>query len=169
MPVRIAHVDRVICGVGVAVEVDAGEDGVPGVGGEEAAGEGVVISRVEVLQAVRRANDSLDRLLVRLTSVEALVDVGLSVEHGGAVGGERVSEGAVVMARGGLPSGHEEDEAITREMVLDAPRSDKSFTLRKSIAQGNHCPGSGLSPDSGQHPARLPAQSFGIKTELGCR
>jgi hypothetical protein len=53
MPVRIAHVDRVICGVGVAVEVDAGEDGVPGVGGEEAAGEGVVISRVEVLQAVR--------------------------------------------------------------------------------------------------------------------
>jgi TPR repeat protein len=34
--------------------------------------------------------------------VEALVDVGFAVEDGGAVGGERVSEGAVVVAQSDL-------------------------------------------------------------------
>jgi hypothetical protein len=36
VPIGIAEVDRIIIGIGIAVDVDAGEDGVPGVGGEEA-------------------------------------------------------------------------------------------------------------------------------------
>jgi len=80
MSAWITSIHRIIGGIGIAVEVDAGEDRVPGVGGEEAAEVGVVVAGVEVLQAG--------------LGVEALVDVGFAVEDGGAVGGARVSEGA---------------------------------------------------------------------------
>ena len=66
--------------------------------GEEAAEVGIVVAGMEVLQAG--------------LGVEALVDVGLAVEDGGAVRGERVTEGAVVVARGGLASGDEGDQAV---------------------------------------------------------
>ena len=64
MPIPVAAIDRIVGGIGVAVDVDACEDRVPGVGGEEASEDGIVIAGMEILEAVRRANDSLDRLLV---------------------------------------------------------------------------------------------------------
>ena len=73
MPIRIAPIDGIISGIGVAVDVDAGEDGVEGVGGEKAAELGVVVAGVEILQAG--------------LGIEPLVDIGLAVQHGGAVGG----------------------------------------------------------------------------------
>ena len=106
--IGIADVHRIIPGIGIAVEVDAGEDGVPGVGGEEAAEVGVVVAGVEVLQAG--------------FGVEALVDVGLAVEDGGAVGGERVAEGAVVVARGGLAPAMKETRRLEARWSLWAQR-----------------------------------------------
>ena len=105
---------------GISVEVDASEDRVPGVGRQEAREVGVVVAGMEVLQAVRRAIDPLDRLLTRLTWVEALVDVGLAVDHGGAVGGERGAKGAVVMDAGRYRP-HERDPAAGGEVVLVRP------------------------------------------------
>ena len=64
MPIPVALVDGIVEGICVAVDVDAGEDRVPGVGGEEAAQQRIVVAGMEILEAVRRANDSLDRLLV---------------------------------------------------------------------------------------------------------
>ena len=63
MPIGIVAVYGIIEGVGVAVDVDTGEDRVPGVGRREATEGWVVIPAVQVLQA-------------RL-GVVALVDVGL--------------------------------------------------------------------------------------------
>lgn len=52
MPIRIALIDRIVVGVGVAVGADAGLDGVERVGGEEAADHRVVIAGVEIEQPV---------------------------------------------------------------------------------------------------------------------
>ena len=124
MPIRIAPIDGIISGIGVAVDVDAGEDGVPGGGreGEPANAElGVVIAGVEILQA-------------RL-GIEAFVDIGLAVQHRGAVGGQRLAKGAIVVGGGGRAA-HERHPAIGSEMVLVQPGRDAAFSLDIGVDVG---------------------------------
>ena len=47
----IAHVDGVVAGIGVVVDIDAGHGGVVGVGGEEAAEVWIEIPRMQIVQA----------------------------------------------------------------------------------------------------------------------
>jgi hypothetical protein len=44
MPIGIAEIDGIVVGIGVAVDVDAGEDGIPAVGRDEAAEGGIEIA-----------------------------------------------------------------------------------------------------------------------------
>jgi len=106
MPIPVAPVDGIVAGIGVAVDIDAGEDGVEAVGGEKAAEERVVVAGVEILEAG--------------FGVEALVDIGAAGENGGAVGGQGLAERAVVVAGGG-DGAHQGDQAVGGEMVLDGP------------------------------------------------
>lgn len=82
MPARITPIDRIVIGIGISVDVDAFEGGIEGVGREETPEVGIEGAGMEIEQAfddtqfVRRANDSLDRLLSRLTI--ALGDIALA-------------------------------------------------------------------------------------------
>jgi hypothetical protein len=67
MLIWVTFVDRIISGIGISVRADAGSGRVPIIRRNEAGGDGVVVAGVEVLQPVRRATDSLDRLHFRLT------------------------------------------------------------------------------------------------------
>jgi hypothetical protein len=51
VPIGIAGVDGIIAGIGIAVDVHAGEDGVPCVWRDEAAEGGIEIAGVEVGEA----------------------------------------------------------------------------------------------------------------------
>jgi hypothetical protein len=51
MPIGIAEIDGIIARIGVAVDVHAGEDGIPCVGRDEAAEGGIEIAGVEIGKA----------------------------------------------------------------------------------------------------------------------
>ena len=93
MPTRITPIEGIIPGIGIAVDVHAGDVRVPGVWRQEAAQQRVVVAGVEVLEA-------------RL-GIKPLVDVALALQRYRAVGGQRRAEGAVVGPRdaGDLPRG----------------------------------------------------------------
>src|SRR5207248_1152403 len=93
MALSIVAVDGIIEGVGVAIDVDAREDRVPGVGREEMTERRVVVARVQVLQAglgvVALVNVGFgDRRRAYWFAVGAIGDT--ASERAGAVGGEAV-------------------------------------------------------------------------------
>lgn len=114
MPIRVRSIDGIIPGIGVAVDVDAGEDGVPAVGGEEAGEIGVVIAGVEILQASFR--------------VEALADIGLAAQHRGAIGGEWLAVRPIVVDAGGGGT-HDRHPPGGGEVILVGPGCDGGFAL----------------------------------------
>jgi lycopene beta-cyclase len=119
MTISVAAINRIIAGISITIYIDACQYRVPGVRREEASKVGVVVSGVQVLQAG--------------FGVEALVDVGLALQDGGAVGGEGIAVGTVVVSRGGLTSGHVGHLAAGGEMVFEAPAGDAALALHIGV------------------------------------
>ena len=82
VPIGIAEVHRIISGIGIAVEIHALLPWVIGIRLREPSEVGVVIPSVQIHQPA--------------LGVIALVDVAFAVEHLGAIGCERLAEGAIV-------------------------------------------------------------------------
>ena len=104
MPQRITEVDGIVQRIGVAVDVDPCEGGVPGVGGEEAAEQRVVVAGVEVLQSG--------------LGVVGFSDIGLAVADGRVGGGHRAAIGVIVVAGGRRAASRERLQPVAPQVIL---------------------------------------------------
>ncbi len=116
MPARIAPIDRIIRRIGVPVDIYPRQGRVPGVGGEEAAELGIVVSRVEILQAG--------------FGIEALVDVTLALGLGEAKGRDGLAEGCIIVGEVGarLPLGRKA-HADGAQPVMGLERGQRAHPL----------------------------------------